>query len=148
MSNVIFEFKNRARRSVSAPMFYWATLMTVFMVLIEVSTKHRGTYELGAFIATALLGVLLGYRRRVGSVFFAPVIHWFVAWIPLWVAVMAHHGFLRGFFRGLVIITFGWAGIAAAEITLMLVFAVISRSVFSKRTSSNNDVVIFGPNDL
>jgi len=144
----MFEFKNRARRSVSAPMFYWAALMTVFMVLFEVSSKHRGAYGLGAFIATALLGVLLGYRRRVGSVFFAPVIHWFIAWIPLWVAMMAHHGFLRGFFRGLVVITFGWAAIASVEITVILLFAVITRSVFSKRTRSNNDVVIFGPNDL
>jgi len=100
-----------------------------------------------AFAVTALLGIFLGWQRRSGTVFFAPIVSWFFAWPPLWLGIMVHEGFFKGFFKGLFLITFGWIAIGGAEFLVLLVTSTIVRLLRGKKRDSAAEVVIFGPDD-
>ena len=120
------------------------------MALVEVSQRNRGMFEFGCVLSTALLGALLGMKRRVGSIFFAPIVNWIVAWAPLWIASIVRYGLFHGFFNGLALITVGWFAISAAEIIVLLASATVFRALFSgsSRNSDGSDIVIIGPNDI
>ena len=94
-----------------------------------------------------MLGIYLGWQRRSGTMFIAPLVSWIVAWPPLWLATMIHEGFFKGFFKGLFLITFGWIVIGGAEFVVLLVTSTIIRTLRGKRRDSVSEVVIFGPDD-
>src|ERR1019366_10662229 len=108
MSSAVFQFRDRARGNVSTPMVLWALAMTVIL-FIEVVAPSGGVTIIG-FAISALLGVYLGWRRRVGAVVAAPFVSWLFAWFPMEIACMIHFGILKGFFIGLFTITIGWIG--------------------------------------
>ncbi len=143
MSGVVIQFRERTRANVSIPMMLWALTMTV-VLFIEVVAPSSGITWLG-FGVSALLGVYLGWRRRVGAVIVAPLVSWLFAWFPLEIACMIHFGILKGFFVGLLMITFGWIGIGFVEFAWLGMVALLVRAI---RGSSGRDaVVIMGPDE-
>ena len=124
-------------------MVLWALTMTV-VLFIEVVAPSASITWLG-FGVSALLGVYLGWRRRVGAVIVAPLVSWLFAWFPLEIACMIHFGILKGFFVGLLMITFGWIGIGFVEFAWLGMVALLVRAI--RGSSDRDSVVIMGPDE-
>ena len=122
-------------------MVLWAIAMTV-VLFIEVVRPSAGVTLIG-FAFSAVLGVYLGWRRRVGAVVVAPVVNWLVAWFPMEIACMIHFGILKGFFLGLLVITFGWLGIGFVEFVWISMVALLVRAL--RGSSKDDPVVIIDP---
>jgi hypothetical protein len=139
--NAVFVYRERARGNVSFPMVVWAVAMTVIFFLAIV--KPSATVTITGFALTALLGVFLGWRRRFGAVIAAPFVSWFFAWFPMEIASMIHFGIVKGFFLGLLIITFGWIGIGFLEFASLAIVSLVVRSL--RGTPRDEPVVIIDP---
>jgi hypothetical protein len=141
--SVIFNVRQRARGNVSVPVVLWAISMTVvlFWEIVSPSALLTGC----GLAVTAMLGALLGWRRRMGTVFVAPFVSWLFAWFPMEIASMIHFGLLKGFLLGLLIITFGWIGIGFVEWASLGVVAVVVRSLHGD--SSQGSVIIIDPQE-
>jgi hypothetical protein len=139
--NVVFTVRERARGNVSTPVVLWALAMTVVLFIDVVNPSALVT--ISGFAITALLGALLGWRRRMGTVIAAPFISWLFAWFPMEIACMIHFGILKGFLLGLLIITFGWIGIGFVELAWLAMVALFVRSL--RGAPSNDRVVIIDP---
>ncbi|MGH3732178.1 MAG: hypothetical protein ACRDVC_02180 [Acidimicrobiales bacterium] len=137
--NVVFVVRERARGNVSTPVVLWAIVMAVVLFMEIVSPSALLTVS--GFVITGLLGAVLGWRRRMGTVFVAPFIGWLFAWFPMEIAAMIHFGILKGFLLGLVIITFGWIGIGFVELAWLAMVATVVRSLHAT-SSSDRDVII------
>src|SRR5580693_5246287 len=114
---MVFTIRQRTRGNVSTPVVLWAIAMTVVLFIEIVSPS--ATVTVVGFALTALLGALLGWRRRMGTVIVAPFVNWLFAWFPMEIASMIHFGILKGFLLGLVIITFGWIAIGFVELACL-----------------------------
>lgn len=141
MSNVVIQFRERAKGNVSAPMMSWAMFMTVILFMTVVAPSAGVTTT--GFAVTAVLGIYLGWRRRVAAVMIAPFVSWLFAWFPMMIACMIHFGILKGFLVGLLTITFGWVGIGFVEVVWMGMVAVLVRAI--RGGPRNPDVVIIDP---
>jgi hypothetical protein len=139
--NTVFLYRERAKGNVSFPMVVWAIAMTVILFLSIVSPS--ATTPIPGFALTALLGIVLGWRRRFGAVIAAPFVSWFFAWFPMEIASMIHFGILKGFLLGLVIITFGWIAIGFIEFVWLAMVALLVRSL--RGTPRDEPVVIIEP---
>jgi hypothetical protein len=139
--NVVFTVRERARGNVSTPVVLWALAMTVVLFIDVVNPSALVTII--GFAITAVLGALLGWRRRMGTVIAAPFISWLFAWFPMEIACMIHFGILKGFLLGLLIITFGWIGIGFVELAWLAMVALFVRSL--RGAPSNDRVVIIDP---
>ena len=148
MSTVFYSLQERSKGRVTRPLVLWAFLMAIDLFCFEAQIGNRNTVSDAGFIITALLGIYLGWQRRSGTVFIAPLISWIIAWPPLWLATMIHEGFIKGFFKGLFLITFGWIAIGGAEFVVLLVTSTIVRTLRGKRKNTKPEVVIFGPDDV
>ena len=146
MSNIVFQVQQRSKGKVSGPMTLWALIVAVSLSCIQLHTEDNTVFVETALVATMFLGVYLGWQRRGGSVFIAPLVSWAFAWPPLWIAAMIHDGFVVGLFKGLFLITFGWVVIGGAEFMVLIVVSTIIR-MFRSRATSQDEVVIFGPHD-
>jgi hypothetical protein len=138
--NVVFTVRERARGNVSTPVILWAIAMTVVLFVEVVNSSTLVTVS--GFVITALLGALLGWRRRMGTVIAAPFIGWLFAWFPMEIACMIHFGILKGFLLGLLVITFGWMGIGFVELACLAMAAIVVRSL---RGALDDRVVIIDP---
>ena len=128
-------------------MVFWSIAMAVILFLLESRESPQG-WTLGAgFIATGLLGIYLGWRRRSAAVFVAPLVSWLFAWFPLVVAAMIIHGFIRGLFVGLFLITVGWIAIGGTEFLWLALVASFVRMFRGPGDRGEPDVVIFGPDE-
>jgi hypothetical protein len=139
--SAVYVFRQRARGHVSSVMVLWAIAMTV-VLFIEVVRPSAGVTLIG-FAISAVLGVYLGWRRRVGAVVVAPVVNWLFAWFPTEIACMIHFGILKGFFLGLLVITFGWLGIGFVEFVWISMVALLVRAL--RGSSKDDPVVIIDP---
>ena len=139
--NAVFVYRERARGNVSLPMVVWALAMTVILFLAIVNPS--ATVTITGFALTGLLGIFLGWRRRFGAVIAAPFVSWFFAWFPMEIASMIHFGVLKGFFLGLLIITFGWIGIGLLEFASLAIVSLLVRSL--RGTPRDEPVVIIDP---
>lgn len=140
---MVIQFRERARGNVSTPMVLWALAMTVVMFLDVVAPSASVTVS--GFAVSAVFGFYLGWRRRVGAVFVAPLVSWLFAWFPLEVACMIHFGILKGFLLGLVTITVGWIGIGFVEFAWLAMVALLVRSLHG--SGRDGSVVILDPQD-
>jgi hypothetical protein len=140
MASVVFQVRDRARGNVSTPMVLWAIAMAVVLAWAIVAPALSVT--LSGLALTGLFGLYLGWRRRIGAVLIAPVVSWLFAWFPMEIASMIHFGTLKGFFLGLVIITFGWIGIGFFEFACLGIVALLARSL---RGDRDDRVVIIEP---
>lgn len=141
MSSAVFQFRDRARGNVSTPMVLWALAMTVVLFLEVVAPSAIVTIT--GFGVSAILGIYLGWRRRVGAVIVAPFVSWLFAWFPMEIACMIHFGILKGFLIGLLTITFGWIGIGFIELVWLAMVALLVRAV--RRSSHDDAVIIIDP---
>ena len=139
--NTVFVYRDRAKNNVSFPMVVWALAMTVILFMAIVTPS--ATVTITGFVLTALLGVVLGWRRRFGAVIAAPFVSWFFAWFPMEIASMIHFGILKGFLLGLVIITVGWIGIGFIEFVWLAMVALLVRSL--RGAPRDEPVVIIDP---
>ena len=143
MSGVVIQFRDRARGNVSVPMVLWALAMMVVLFIDVVAPSSVVTWI--GFGISAILGAYLGWQRRVGTVFVAPMVSWLFAWFPLEIACMIHFGILKGFFVGLLVVSFGWIAIGFVEFAWLGMVALLVRAL---RGSSDPDaVVILGPGE-
>jgi hypothetical protein len=138
---MVFSIRQQARGNVSTPVVLWAISMTVILFIEIVAPS--ATVTVVGFALTALLGALLGWRRRMGTVVVAPFVNWLFAWFPMEIASMIHFGILKGFLLGLLIITFGWIGIGFVEVAWLFMVAALVRSLHS--VSSHDRVVVIDP---
>lgn len=141
MSNVVIQFRDRAGGNVSTPMVLWALAMTVILFMEVVAPSAQVTIT--GFGVSAILGIYLGWRRRLGAVVAAPFVSWLFAWFPLEIACMIHFGILKGFFIGLLTITFGWIGIGFVEFAWLALVALLVRAI--RGTSKGDSVIIIEP---
>ena len=123
-------------------MTLWAIVMAVVIFCLEARVGSADTVGLVGLVATALFGLVLGWRRRVAAVFVAPFVSWLWAWFPLWIAAMIHDGFFGGIAIGFFLVTIGWLGIGLAEVVVLGFVALVVRAV---RGGGDSDVIVFGP---
>ena len=135
------------RGKVTQPVTLWAMVIVICLFCFEANIGNRGIFRNVALLVTVILGIYLGWQRRSGTVFFAPSASWFFAWPPLWLATMIHEGFIKGFFKGLFLVTFGWVALGGAEFVVLLVTSTIVRTLRGKKRDRVSEVVIFGPDD-
>jgi len=121
--------------------------MAIDLFCYEAQIGNSNSVRSAGLAITVVLGIYLGWQRRSGTVFIAPLVSWIVAWPPLWLATMIHEGFFKGFFKGLFLITIGWIAIGAAEFAVLLITSSIVRLLRGKKRDNVSEVVIFGPDD-
>ncbi|MCU1363231.1 MAG: hypothetical protein JWM55_1059 [Acidimicrobiaceae bacterium] len=139
--NVVHFSRERAKGNVSLPMVVWALAMTVILFMAIVAPS--ATVTIIGFAFTAVLGIVLGWRRRFGAVVAAPFVSWLFAWFPMEIASMIHFGVLKGFLLGLLIITFGWIGIGFIEFASLALVSLVVRSL--RGAPRDEPVVIIDP---
>ncbi len=122
-------------------MVAWAIAMTVILFMSIVTPS--ATVTIVGFALTALLGIVLGWRRRFGAVIAAPFVSWMFAWFPMEIASMIHFGILKGFLLGLLIITFGWIGIGFVEFAWLAMVSLLVRSL--RGAPREEPVVVIDP---
>ena len=146
--SVVVRICQRAKGNVSAAMVLWSIAMAVVLCAWELDPSHEGRSYLWGLIATVLFGVYLGWQRRGGAVFIAPFVSWSFAWAPLWVSAMIRHGFVKGLFVGLFLITVGWLLIGAGEFLSVGAVTLLFRALRGGGPRpGDREVVIFGPDE-
>lgn len=145
MNGVVITVRDRARGNVTAPMVLWALAMTAVLFIDVVAPSAADT--IAGFAVSALLGAYLGWRRRMGAVFVAPLVNWVFAWFPMEIACMIHFGILKGFLLGLLIITFGWIAIGFGEFVWIAMVALFVRWIHGSSGRNDDSVVIIDPDD-
>ncbi len=144
----VVQVRQRARGNVSAAMVVWALAMTVVLVVWEVRPSADARATLWGLAVTVVFGAYLGWRRHGAAVFVAPLVSWSFTWLPLWIAAMVRHGFLRGFFVGVFLITVGWIAIGTLEFLALGAITLLVRSVRGGAPrAGTDDVIIFGPDE-
>ncbi len=141
MVRVVTVVGNRARGGWSVATFVWTLVMAVVLALGEARPAGRGTDFLIGLCASAVLGVVLGWRRRLGAVLVAPLLSWLVAWLPLVIAAMVRHGVLAGLVVGAFTVTVGWIAIGGLELVIVGLVALL----VARLRPHGPAVVILGP---
>ena len=77
--------------------------------------------------STAALGLWLGWRRRTGTAFIAPLLAWFLLVPFAFASEFVRVGILRGLWHGLWLSIFGGFVAAFVEGVLLVAFAVLGR---------------------
>jgi hypothetical protein len=121
-SSVVIRVRETTRGAAGLATVAWSLVIAVCLFGVRADHSHT-SFELAAAAATLLLAAYLGWHRRTGVIFVAPVISWLFGWFPLMVAEMIRDGFIKGLFVGLFLVTFGWIIIGAAEFFALLAIA-------------------------
>lgn len=141
MVRVVTVMGTRARGGWSVATGLWALVMAVVLALGEARPAGRGTDVIVGLAASAVLGLILGWRRRLGAVLVAPLLSWLVAWLPLMIAAMVRHGVLGGLVVGAFTVTIGWIAIGGLELAVIGLVAVLVARVRPRGPA----VVVLGP---
>jgi hypothetical protein len=108
----------------------WSLLVAMCLFVGWTST-HSGVSHLRAYwlagILTAVLGLWLGWRHRVGTAFVAPLLAWFVVVPFAYAAEFVNVGFLHGLVRGTGLAIFGGFVAAFVEGVTLVAFACLGR---------------------
>ena len=122
-------------------MTIWAITMAGVLFCLEARVGAPKTVLAVGVGLSVLLGVILGWLRRVAAVFVAPFVSWLWAWVPLWIAAMIHDGFFGGLAIGFFLVTAGWLGIGLLEVAMLGLVALAVRAL----RGGGEDTIIFGP---
>lgn len=141
VDGVFVEVRRRGRGQVSGAMTLWAIAMAAVIFCLEARVGAPKTVLAVGVGLSVLLGVILGWRRRVAAVFVAPFVSWLWAWVPLWIAAMIHDGFFGGLAIGFFLVTAGWLGIGLLEVAMLGLVALAVRAL----RGGGEDTIIFGP---
>jgi hypothetical protein len=142
-SPVVVRVRESTRGSAGVAIVMWSIVMAAAIFAVR-ANMARHEFELMGVVATFLLGAYLGWRRRLGSIFFAPVVSWMFAWFPLVVAEMIRDGFFKGAVFGVLMATFGWLVIGFVEFISIMAIALPFR-LASLLLHRDSDVVIDPP---
>jgi hypothetical protein len=135
--------EQRANISVTRPMLWWSFVMAVGLVLVESGGSQHDTGLAVTAVATVSFGVWLGWQRRTGVIFFAPLVSWLFAWFPLLLAAIVRRGFFRGVLSGLFLDSVGWLFIGTLEFLSLFIVALAVRAL--RGTPREVDVIIDPP---
>ncbi len=145
-SRYVYRLREESRGKAGAILFLWALVVTYGACrLIVANGRHSSAGEWAILGASLTTGVLLGYRRRLGAVWIAPVILYPIAFVPVLASNWVAHGFVGGLVRSFLELSFLWPLVAAGVVALLLVTALPLRLLVSSRRQS--DVVIYGPGE-
>ncbi|MEO9180623.1 MAG: hypothetical protein ABI298_03125 [Acidimicrobiales bacterium] len=147
MNTVVLRVRERSKGHITFMMVLWAVIVAVVLFMLEARYGSRASVLWSGFGATALFGIYLGVRRRVGAIFVAPLVSWLVAWFPLIVASMIHDGFFKGLGVGILLISLGWFVIGFVEFATLFVMVTCVRMFGVTSAPRNSDVMVFGPGD-
>jgi hypothetical protein len=129
----------------------WAIVVDVCL-FIALTKDHLGisgamataAYWL-AFVATIALGWWLGWRRRTGTSFAAPILAWII-FVPFaFASEFVRVGLLHGLFRGFGLAIIGGFIAAFVEGVVLVAFAVLGRIAVGAIGPGEPDVMIFPP---
>lgn len=121
-ATIFVRVRETARGSAGRAIVGWSFAIAVCLFCIR-ANYAVGPFELVAVATTLLLGAYLGWHRRTGVIFAAPIVSWMFGWVPLIVAEMIRDGFFKGFFVGLLLATVGWIAIGFVEFVALLCVA-------------------------
>lgn len=139
-----------APKRVGVGVLVWALL--VDLCLYVRWTGHTGGIPhggpalatLAAGVLTALMGLWLGWRRRVGTAFAAPWLAWALLVPFAFASAFVRAGFFSGLGQGFESAIFSGFVAAAVEGVLLVGFATLGR-VSAATRRRDRDVVIFPP---
>ena len=106
-SAMVIRLRESTRGPVGLATFAWSAIVGVAL-FADRANVARSLFELLAVTATFLYAAYLGWNRRMGVVFFAPLVSWMFGWFPLIIGEMVRDGIVKGFFWGILLATFGW----------------------------------------
>ena len=127
-SSVVIRVREYTKGSTGAATVMWSVLTAACLFGLRAGIG-RSFFGWALVIGTVVYAAYLGWHRRVGVIFAAPVASWLFAWFPIIVAEMIRDGFFRGFFVGLAIDTVGWLAVGTAEVAALLVISFPFRLV-------------------
>ena len=142
-SSVVIRVRESTRGPAGFALVAWSVIVAVG-IFAERANTARLAFELVAVIATFLFAAYAGWNRRLGALFFAPVVSWMFAWFPLIVGEMVRAGIVKGFFLGLLFATVGWIAIGFVEFIVLFAIAVPFR-VLSGMVHHDPKITIEGP---
>jgi hypothetical protein len=128
--------------------FAWAIVVD-FCLFCAWTVHHMGipggarplAYVAVGFL-TALVGLWIGWRHRVGTAFFAPLLAW-IFLIPFaFVSEFVRVGFFNGLWRGLGLSIFGGFVASAVEGVLLVGFAVLGRLLVGVLPRGDRTVIL------
>lgn len=137
--SVVVRIRQQTRANASIPMALWSVVMAVVLVMEIVGSSARVTMV--GVLATAALGIWLGWRRRGGAVFVAPLVSWMVAWLPMMIAAMVHDGVVKGIVAGLALVTVGWIGIGFVEFVWLGLVTALVRALRGRRRINEIEII-------
>ncbi len=124
----VIKVRESTRGAAGVATVLWSLAISASLFFIPANIA-RSTFEFIAVFSTIGLGAYLGWRRRMGVIFFAPLVSWMFGWFPLIIGMMVRDGFFSGFFWGVLLATVGWVAIGAAEFLSLFVVAMPFRVV-------------------
>jgi len=138
-------------RPVALGVVAWAVVVGV-CAFIALTEGHLGISSSAATWAywiaalwTSATGWWLGWRRRMGTAFAAPVLSWIV-FVPFaFASEFVRAGFLGGLIRGLGLAVFGGFVASFVEGVLLVAFASLGRLAAAALGRGGPDVVILPP---
>jgi len=143
----VFRVREQSRGPIGLLMVTWATVQSVsWMAMLQNLALTPRWWHL--WIGSNLVfGVLLGVRRRMGTIFSGPLLATLLNIVPTFVGfqLALNHGILWGLLGAtLYYVFFGWLLYGAVQIAILFTGAVIGRLLSApfRRTS---DVVLIGP---
>ena len=145
--SVVLRVREQSRGPIGALMVIWATLQSVsWMGMLHnlALTPRWWHLWIGSNI---VFGVLLGLRRRMGTIFSGALLATLMNVFPTFVGfqLALNHGILWGLAGAtLYYLLFGWLVYGAVQVALLMAGAAVGRLLSApfRRTS---DVVIIGP---
>lgn len=138
-------------RRVGFAVLAWAVV--VDLLLFVAWTTHHFGFTSGArplaYVAigtlTALVGLWIGWRHRVGAAFFAPLLAWTILVPFAFVSEFVRVGFLDGLWHGLLLSIFGGFITSSVEGVFLVAFAVLGRLLSGVLSTRDRDRTVILP---
>jgi uncharacterized membrane protein len=147
VQSVVLRVREQSRGPIGVLLVIWATIQSVsWMGMLQSLALTPRWWHL--WIGSNLVfGLLIGIRRRMGTVFSGPLFATLMNVVPTYVGfqLALHHGILWGLTGAtLYYLLFGWLVYGAVQVAILMVGAVVGRLLGApfRRTSK---VVIIGP---
>lgn len=144
---MVLRVREQSRGPVGLILVIWATIQSVsWMAMLQNLALTPRWWHL--WIGSSLVfGVLLGVRRRMGTIIFGPLLATLLNVVPTIVGfqLALNHGILWGLAgTTLYYLFFGWLLYGAVQVAILFTGAVIGR-LLAAPFRRRSDVVIIGP---